>query len=57
MIVPLFDMVRVFVIRIQHGKNPFKGDRNHLHHMLLEIGLSHVGATIQLVVLSIVTTK
>jgi UDP-N-acetylmuramyl pentapeptide phosphotransferase/UDP-N-acetylglucosamine-1-phosphate transferase len=56
MIVPLFDMVRVFVIRIQRGKNPFKGDRNHLHHMLLEIGLSHVGATIQLVMLSIITT-
>lgn len=56
MIVPLFDMVRVFIIRIQHRKNPFIGDRNHLHHMLLEIGLSHVGATIQLVILSLITT-
>lgn len=56
MIVPLFDMVRVFFIRIQHQKNPFKGDRNHLHHMLLEIGLSHVGATFQLVILSLITT-
>ncbi len=56
MIVTMFDMLRVFVIRIRKGKNPFKGDRNHLHHLLLETGLSHVGATLQLVGLSLLTT-
>jgi UDP-N-acetylmuramyl pentapeptide phosphotransferase/UDP-N-acetylglucosamine-1-phosphate transferase len=55
MIVPLFDMVRVFFIRIRHQKNPFSGDRNHLHHLLLENGLSHVGATLQLVGLSLLS--
>lgn len=53
MIVPLFDMFRVFVIRIFYGKNPFQGDRNHLHHLLLETGMSHVGATLSLIVLSL----
>jgi UDP-GlcNAc:undecaprenyl-phosphate/decaprenyl-phosphate GlcNAc-1-phosphate transferase len=55
MSLPLFDMARVFFIRLQKRKNPFKGDRNHLHHLLLETGLSHVGATIQLTVLSLGT--
>jgi UDP-N-acetylmuramyl pentapeptide phosphotransferase/UDP-N-acetylglucosamine-1-phosphate transferase len=55
MIIPLFDMVRVFLIRIWYRKNPFTGDRNHLHHLLLETGLTHVGATIRLVGVSIVT--
>ncbi len=56
MIVPLFDMVRVFFIRIVHQKNPFRGDRNHLHHLLLETGLSHVGATLILVGLSLISS-
>jgi UDP-N-acetylmuramyl pentapeptide phosphotransferase/UDP-N-acetylglucosamine-1-phosphate transferase len=55
MSLPLFDMARVFFIRLQKKKNPFKGDRNHLHHLLLETGLSHVGATIQLTLLSLLT--
>ena len=55
MSLPLFDMARVFFIRLQKRKNPFKGDRNHLHHLLLETGLSHVGATIQLTILSLGT--
>lgn len=53
---PLFDMVRVFFIRIIKKKNPFKGDRNHLHHLLLELGLSHVHATLILAGLSLLTS-
>lgn len=34
MIVPGFDMFRLFVQRILKKKNPFKGDLNHLHHLL-----------------------
>jgi UDP-GlcNAc:undecaprenyl-phosphate GlcNAc-1-phosphate transferase len=34
MIVPGFDMFRLFVHRILKKKNPFKGDLNHLHHLL-----------------------
>ena len=52
---PLFDMVRVFFIRIIKKKNPFKGDRNHLHHLLLELGFSHVYATLILAGLSLLT--
>ena len=52
---PLFDMVRVFFIRIAKRKNPFKGDRNHLHHLLLELGFSHAWATLLLASLSLIT--
>ena len=35
MMIPGFDMMRLFFLRIIGGKNPFKGDRNHIHHILL----------------------
>jgi UDP-N-acetylmuramyl pentapeptide phosphotransferase/UDP-N-acetylglucosamine-1-phosphate transferase len=56
MIIPLFDMCRVFMIRMYYRKNPFKGDRNHLHHLLLETGMSHVLATTTLAIFSVLTT-
>ena len=34
MMVPGIDMMRLFSMRILNGKNPFKGDRNHMHHIL-----------------------
>jgi hypothetical protein len=37
----LFDTLRVFIIRIANGTSPFKGDRRHLHHLLLDMGFNH----------------
>jgi UDP-GlcNAc:undecaprenyl-phosphate GlcNAc-1-phosphate transferase len=34
MIVPGFDMLRLFVQRILKKRNPFKGDLNHFHHLV-----------------------
>lgn len=34
LIIPSIDMLRLFLVRILNGKNPFKGDLNHLHHIL-----------------------
>ena len=34
MLIPAIDMLRLFVIRIINNKNPFKGDLNHLHHLV-----------------------
>lgn len=42
---PVLDTIRVFFLRIIQGKSPFTADRNHLHHKLLDLGLSHVKAT------------
>lgn len=46
LILPLFDAFRLFTIRILKGKSPFEGDRNHLHHYLVDIGLTHFQASI-----------
>ncbi|MEO7313519.1 MAG: MraY family glycosyltransferase [Chitinophagaceae bacterium] len=47
--IPLFDTLRVFSIRMLHGKSPFTPDRNHIHHILLDKGLSHRMVTLSLV--------
>lgn len=41
LIVPLYDTLRVFIMRVARGKSPFKPDRLHVHHQLLDLGLSH----------------
>ncbi len=46
LIIPLFDTFRVFILRLWNGKSPFKADRNHMHHGLLSLGLSHLNVTI-----------
>ena len=34
MLIPGLDMLRLFLARLLNNANPFKGDRNHLHHIL-----------------------
>jgi|SRR5690554_2861273 len=42
LIVPFFDTVRVFIIRISKKKNPFKPDRSHIHHIIIDVfNISH----------------
>ncbi len=41
LIVPLFDTLRVFALRIFNKRSPFSPDRNHVHHFLLQFGFSH----------------
>ena len=38
LIYPLFDLLRVFIIRIKNRKSPFHPDQNHIHHLLLNKG-------------------
>lgn len=45
MIVPIYDTIRVFAVRIISGKSPFQADRNHIHHLLLRLGFSHLKIT------------
>jgi UDP-N-acetylmuramyl pentapeptide phosphotransferase/UDP-N-acetylglucosamine-1-phosphate transferase len=41
LIVPIFDTLRVMMIRIYKGRSPFKPDKRHVHHYLLELTGSH----------------
>lgn len=38
--IPLLDMVRLFTLRIYHKKSPFKGDNNHIHHLMAKVGFT-----------------
>ncbi len=38
---PLFDTLRVFILRVRQGKSPFAADKQHTHHYLLRLGYSH----------------
>ena len=51
--IPLFDTIRVFVVRILNKRSPFSGDRNHLHHLLLDSGFTHIQSSLILYALNI----
>ena len=52
--IPLFDALRVFSQRIAAGYGPFRADRNHIHHFMVDHGFSHRQASILLTGLSII---
>ena len=39
--VPVFDTLRVMIMRMLKGCSPFKADMTHLHHTFIQIGVSH----------------
>lgn len=53
LIIPLLDTLRVFATRIFNGRSPFTPDRNHIHHLLLNLGLGHAAVTLVCVALNI----
>ncbi len=56
LIIPIFDTIRVFSIRILRGKSPFKADRLHMHHLLIDNNLSHMQASFSLYFVTISLT-
>ncbi len=61
MMIPGIDMLRLFIIRILNKKNPFSGDKNHLHHILLrrfnQISVFKILFIIKLLILTAVLLK
>ncbi len=53
LMIPLFDTLRVFGLRILERRSPFSPDRNHIHHFLLDLGLNHRKVTLTCVVANI----
>lgn len=51
---PLLDTTLSVVRRVGRGQSPFMADREHLHHRLLALGLSHRSAVLTLYVTSVV---
>ena len=40
LIVPCFDVVRVYLHRVRAGRNPFLPDKCHIHHKMLALGMN-----------------
>lgn len=53
LIIPLFDTLRAFTLRILNKKSPFLADRNHIHHRLIDLGFSHITATYILIAVNL----
>jgi UDP-GlcNAc:undecaprenyl-phosphate/decaprenyl-phosphate GlcNAc-1-phosphate transferase len=49
---PLYDMLRVIVVRLANGKSPFEPDKNHIHHLFLNAGFSHRRSTFYILIIS-----
>lgn len=49
-IVPCFDVARVFLHRLRNGHNPFLPDKCHIHHKLLALGCRQWEALITILV-------
>ena len=40
LIVPMFDVVRVVLVRLSHKRPLFQADKNHIHHKLMRAGMT-----------------
>lgn len=49
---PLIDCVSLILRRLRQGRSPFAGDRDHLHHLLLDAGYSPTTIAIVLMFVS-----
>ena len=52
--VPIIDTFWIIVRRLLAGQPPFAADRGHVHHRLLDLGLSHRGAVLTIYALCLV---
>ncbi len=51
--IPLFDSLRVFIVRIMKKKHPLYAGREHIHHVLLDLGFGHKRTSITLFLASL----
>ena len=54
LMIPCFDVVRVFLRRIMRHGNPFLPDKTHIHHTMLALGISQRAAMVLLVVSAVI---
>lgn len=54
MLLPALDSLRVYAGRMMRGGSPFRADKTHLHHLLLDTGFNHRRAAAFIVVLHLI---
>jgi UDP-GlcNAc:undecaprenyl-phosphate GlcNAc-1-phosphate transferase len=51
--IPVFDTIRVMLIRVLNKRSPFVADKSHLHHVLLDFGYSHTKSAVLLCLINV----
>lgn len=51
--IPVFDTLRVMTMRIAKGISPFIGDKTHLHHLFIGLGISHISTAVIITLLNL----
>ena len=51
--IPLFDSLRVFIVRASKGVGPLSPGRDHIHHALLDLGFGHKRTSLILYFISV----
>jgi UDP-N-acetylmuramyl pentapeptide phosphotransferase/UDP-N-acetylglucosamine-1-phosphate transferase len=51
--IPIFDTLRVMTARMLRGRSPFKPDKSHLHHLFIDMGFSHLGAALFILLINL----
>ena len=50
LILPIIDTLNVIIVRLSQKRSPFDADKNHIHHKLLALGLTHRRSTFYILV-------
>ncbi|MCB0665659.1 MAG: undecaprenyl/decaprenyl-phosphate alpha-N-acetylglucosaminyl 1-phosphate transferase [Saprospiraceae bacterium] len=53
LLLPVLDSFRVYFERIMIGNSPFKADRRHIHHLFVNLGLTHRKSTLLIIMTSV----
>lgn len=56
LIVPCFDVCRVYFHRVKRGRNPFLPDKAHIHHKFLALGMNQTWALLTIIAVSLAFT-
>ena len=56
LMIPLYDTLRVFILRAKRGDSPFDPGRDHIHHVLIGMGMGHRKTSVTLYGMSIAIT-
>ena len=52
--IPLFDSLRVFIVRAINGNGPLTAARDHVHHALIDLGIGHKYTSLILLSVSVI---
>ena len=53
LIVPCFDVIRVYIHRLRKHRSPFLPDKNHIHHKIMRCGISQRVTMVSIIVFAV----